>query len=203
MRTILLLSLMTLTALTLGCNAGMGDPALDGATRADGTTLADGAMPADGGGITGDGPATSGTCVVTLSGALTGSYPCVATGSFKASDNESAVNINVPPGASNGLTIASAFGHFPGELSAQTYTSGDLNAHGAVSATEATIGYLAGVGGSVPAQGSYTLVLTSVAAGSTDPNGDKAYSLHGTLDATMPPLPHTASMGTVTLHATF
>ncbi len=54
-----------------------------------------------------------------------------------------------------------------------------------------------------PSQGSASVTLTSVAPNGA-PNGTvQDYVIHGTMDATVPALPHTAASSTVTIHVTF
>jgi len=159
-------------------------------------------------GGTGTNPTNTGACSITLSGAVTGTFPCAsaATGGYDHASNESAVDFTAGSAASASNTtpdITVAIG-FSGSMQNGTFTSTGSGAGGGVvvdgnpgSVWAATV-----ASGANPATGSYTLVVSSntTLAGNTS---GSVYTVHGTLDATLPAVQGSSATGTVTLHATF
>jgi hypothetical protein len=144
-------------------------------------------------------------CTVTLSGAVTSQYDCSApaVGSYASGKNQGAIGVSVNP-ATNGqpptIEIAVAF---PGQLSSGEHANTDAGAKGGATLQVGTQ-FWAAVVGSTSDQGSYSLTISSTGTAVTAANGDKAYlGVHGTLDATMPPVAGSGSTGNVTLHAEF
>jgi hypothetical protein len=138
-------------------------------------------------------------CTVTLAGAQMGTFDCMASGVWSQSSDVGAVGLSVP---GQSPAIAASLSR-PGEVTTGTWTQADAGADSGLSVSLGLDGWGAGVGSSFPvAQGSYTLQLTDVTVAVLSPNG-KGYTVHGTLDATLPPAPGTQSMGDVRLRAQF
>jgi hypothetical protein len=140
---------------------------------------------------------TSGGCSVTVSGGLTGTYTCtLAVAAYSTQINTTGYNISLttPIAVNAGL-------NFLGEAATGTnYTRGTAGASGAIAITSGSSiwSVAAGTGGT----GTYTLTLSSVSTLSTTATG-KAYTIHGTLDATIPASAGSTITTAVTLHATF
>jgi hypothetical protein len=136
-------------------------------------------------------------CSVALSGATTGNLTCTqALSVWASSNNTGSVSINI---TGSSPTVTSAIS-FSGEPHTGTFKNTDANALGAVTVTGAGGVWVASIGGNNATSGSYTLVLSSVSAATTTSTG-KSYTVHGTLDATLPPIVGTGT--SVTFHATF
>jgi hypothetical protein len=129
-------------------------------------------------------------CTVTFSGAKTGSENCVAGAAYSTADKASAISIGVSGSLSGGILIE-------GEPSKATYTASTPKVTGGVF-------YIAGVQywAADSDQGAFTLTISSVGNVVTVPDG-KGYTIHGTLDATLPAVAGTGATGTITVHATF
>ncbi len=139
----------------------------------------------------------SNTCSVTLSGSLSGTYNCApASTAWSSSNNKGGFGFNVATPA-----ISVAIGWTGEPAGGHTYRNTDADASGGASVTTGsgagTQAWEAAAGGSA---GSYTLTLTSV-SNTINVSGGKAYTGHGTVDATLVPM--TGQSGNITLHATF
>jgi len=153
-------------------------------------------------GSPGDGSA-GGACSITLSGMVTGTYACDqpnVTAGWSSANNTGALPINYGMLGQTNPAVVIALG-WPGEPHSGSFTSADSGAMGGVTVSNPG-GYWAAVtgGNGTPPQGTYTLNLGSVSAAIASPDG-KVYMVHGTLDATLPPL--ATGAGTVSLHASF
>jgi hypothetical protein len=110
----------------------------------------------------GDGNGAGSSCSVTLSGSLSRTLACTASGGAAVAGDRGAVNIwagSDPDGASG--VVCTIFLSFDSVPAARTYTSTDPDATGTITVLENAItSWTAGTGSS--AAGSYTLVVTSV-----------------------------------------
>jgi hypothetical protein len=135
-------------------------------------------------------------CTVVLSGGLSGTYDCVAfVAAYSTAVNTSSFAASITSPAAVAIAI-----NFPGEAATGTYTRATPNASGGIVITSGTSSWSvsAGSGGT----GAYTLTLTSVSTLSSTSQG-KAYTVHGTLDATIPANSGSAITTAVTAHVTF
>jgi hypothetical protein len=145
---------------------------------------------------------TNGAATVTLSGAVTGTFSGTVVSVWTSTSNGS-VAINFPdpsPLAAFDLDLTQ-----PGQPTVSTWTETDAGAQSAILVQEkGTVppSWVTVVGGTSPNQGTYTLNLTSVAI-LTDTVNDKAYTVHGTLNATLPAQSGSGATGTVNLSASF
>ena len=146
------------------------------------------------------GPAN--TCSITVSGAQTGTFACsaAAVGTWTMATDRGAVGF-----AHAGTPAVAVAIQVPGDLATRTYSSTDTTVTGAVTVQTGTGGstavWAAVTGAS--AQGSFSLTLTGVSYVATDTGGNKAYTVHGSVNATAPAILATTATGTVTFHATF
>jgi len=153
----------------------------------------------DGSNGTGDGSISG--CSLTLSGGMSGTYPCTLRAAVwsSLSDVGQIIVGRTPTADAPAISVTVSF---PGEPMAGTYTDDIPDTNTRMTVTSGTATWTLNVGGSKPKSGAYTMVLTSVAA--TKESGDnQIYAISGTLDATLPAVAGTSASGDVTLHATF
>jgi hypothetical protein len=131
------------------------------------------------------------TCTVVLSGAQTGSPACTgyATLAKGENDTEWGFDGSATPGISAHVKISG-----PAATGSYTVNQGSF---GTVTVTNGTSTW--GTDGNT---GTYTLTVTSVSQQS-DSQTLTQYLTHGTLTATLPPLPGTTATGNVTMTITF
>jgi hypothetical protein len=140
---------------------------------------------------------------MTLGGAVTGTFACVASVSWSASTSTSVAAIVVTRAAP--LQSVNVAIEHPGEPKAGTWKETD---EGAVAGLvvqpqgEPRKAWTASAGAKGARQGSYALTLATLAAGATTPAG-KGYDAHGTLTATLAPDRTTRAAGTVTMKVQF
>jgi hypothetical protein len=148
-------------------------------------------------------PPRSDSCTMTLSGAVTGTFACVASVSWSASTSTGVVAIVAPHAAP--LQSVNVAIERPGEPKTGTWKDGD---EGVVAGLvvqprgEPRKAWTASAGPKGEHQGSFTLTLTTVAPGTTTKDG-KGYDARGSLTATLTPERSTRAAGTVTLSARF
>ncbi len=148
----------------------------------------------------------TGSCTITLSGALTDTLRCSVDPVYDSSNNEFLLRLSVESSnpARVGGPVSIALG-FRGEPGIATYRNTDPGAKSAMFAYSST--YLAewseAVAGPVPPQGNHTLTIAKVGTAYCLSH-DKAYpQLQGSLHATLPATASSTASGTVTLRATF
>jgi hypothetical protein len=135
-------------------------------------------------------------CSGSVSGAVHATYTCaLVMAVLDKSTNVGAftVNLNGTPPVAIGIS-------FPGAPVVKTYTNTDAGAVGGISILSGKSAWMAAVG-KKPTQGSYSLKLTSVTAGST--MGPGTYTVHGTLTATLPPMAGSSATGNAMVSITF
>ena len=153
----------------------------------------------DGSNGTGDGSISG--CSLTVSGGMSGTYPCTLRAAVWSSLNDVG-QVLVGRTATADAPAISATVSFPGEPIAGTYADDNTDVTARMTVTSGTASWTMNVGGSTPNSGAYTMVLTRVAA--TKASGDnQIYAVSGTLDATLPPVAGTSASGDVTLQARF
>lgn len=140
----------------------------------------------------------NGACTVALTGAVTGSVTCTtAVGAYTTITNQSAVSL-LTTGTAPGMALSVAF---TGTLHTGAFQSNAVGALGGITVTNGNSTWFATpTAGST--SGSFTVNLTTVTAISTTAQGT-AYTIHGSIDATLPALAGSGTTGTVTVHATF
>jgi len=153
-----------------------------------------------------DGGTVADDCSITLSGALTGTFDCLAqpTGGYDATKNETAITVaagnagqatNASPNVDIGLGYA-------GTLHTGVFHQSDSGAKGGVAVTgTANASWLAAQDNGTP-MGTWTLNLTGATTIAGNSTGAADY-VHGTVDATLPAVANSGASGTVTLHASF
>jgi hypothetical protein len=140
-------------------------------------------------------------CALTISGPASGTYPCTLRAAVW-SDLSDVGQILVGRNATADAPAISATVTFPGEPGAGTYTDANPGAKTRMTVMSGTASWTASIGYSATNVGSYTMVLTNVAA--TKQSGDnQIYAVSGTLDAALAPVSGTSATGNVTLHAAF
>jgi hypothetical protein len=135
-------------------------------------------------------------CSVALSGGLTGTYDCgTMVAAYSTAINTSSYAASITSPAAVAIAI-----NFPGDVATGTYTRSSANASGGIVVTSGTSSWsiAAGTGGT----GSYTLTITSATLISSTAQG-KAYTIHGTLDATIPASAGSSITTALTAHVTF
>lgn len=145
-------------------------------------------------------------CVVQHSGAVTaGSRPCTIVVTWDSAAKTGGISLKSTSGAGPGITPDAKFklqnppvlGPLPAPMVyAISYVDG-LPGQGTLPMWVASSGATG-----LQTQGTATLTITSVAPGATS-GSVQEYQLHGTLDATLPPMRGAQATGSVTLHATF
>ena len=148
------------------------------------------------------GGASSASCTLTLSGAMSGSYGCTQQ-SATWSDTTDTSTVTFVHGIT-GQTDPSiaAMITFPGAPLAGIHADTDAGAKTHVTVVSGTSTWAEVVGGAAPKSGSYTLVLTRVTPTKTTDYA-QAYSISGTLDVTLLPAQGASASGSLTLHTTF
>jgi hypothetical protein len=145
----------------------------------------------------------NGEATVTLSSAVTGTFTGTVVCLWDGSTNTGSFAINfASPSPLAALDIDMTQ---PGQPTVSTWTETTAGAKSAMLVQEpGTVppSWVMAVGATTPDQGAYSLSLTSVSI-LTDAGTSKAYTVHGTLNATLPAQSGTGSTGTVTLYGTF
>jgi hypothetical protein len=153
----------------------------------------------DGSNPPGDGPISG--CSLTLSGGSSGTFPCTLRAAVWSSLNDTAQVIVGRTPAADAPAI-SVLVSFLGEPMAGTYADDNPDVTTRMTVTSGSASWTANVGGAAPRRGSYTMVLTSVAA--TKASGDnQIYAVSGTLDATLSPVGGTSAGSDLGLQARF
>jgi len=148
----------------------------------------------------------SGSCTITLSGALTDTLRCSVDPVFDGSNNEFLLRLNVESSnpARVGGPVSIAVG-FRGEPRIATYRNTDPGAKSAMFAYSST--YLAewseAVAGPVPPQGNHTLTIANVGTAYCLSQNKTYPQMRGSLHATLPASASSDASGTVTVRATF
>lgn len=125
----------------------------------------------------------NGSCSVTLSGALTGTYNCAPAGvAYNSTKDSSGFGFSIASsGTQNGVTSAIAW---QGHPAATDYVNGvSANSAGGITVSTTTGMTWAALGGP-SSQGTYDLKITSVGSGITS-GSSTAYASTGTLTATL------------------
>jgi hypothetical protein len=149
------------------------------------------------------GPGGSSSCSVTLSGSQTGTYDCTPAEALHSTAGDTAgfgfqVNSSTTQPDIVSLILWS------GTPAAGEWKSTDMGAAGAVavSTTAGAAWYTAAGNIGLPAQGSYDLKVSSV-SNPVQTDSGTAYTVHGSLTASLPAASGTGASGTVTVNATF
>jgi len=147
----------------------------------------------------------NGGCSASIAGSQSGTFDCnAASGGFDTAHGTSAVGLSVP--GTTAITVAVGF---PGDLHTGTFTNATAGATGGATiqlggTTSNTIwGALAGSSNPAQNQGTWTLIVTDTGTATTNSSGKAYLGMHGTFDATAPPVPGGTATGTETLHAAF
>lgn len=143
----------------------------------------------------------SGGCSITLSGAQSGTFGCIAVGgTYDVPSNRGSVAFQTS-GATPVTTVSISF---PGEPRPATFSSADAGAVSSLQVSYQTVSgrTWAATAGSGTQTGTYTLVLNSVALIGQSTSG-KAYAVSGKVDGTLPPIASSGASGNVLLHADF
>jgi hypothetical protein len=185
---------------TGGASGAGGSRGIGGSSGKGGSRGTGGAAGTSGsGGTTGSGGtsgSSGGTCSVTLSGAVTGTFACTAFGTYAMSSNLGGVTLAVS--MPSPLAMITAAIEKPGMPATGTWTSSDSGGKSALvvqrsgtppSTWDATLG-------TTSDQGTY--VMNANFSG-----GGPLYKVSGTVTATLPAVAGTGSTGTVSLSATF
>jgi hypothetical protein len=100
--------------------------------------------------------------------------------------------------------VISALFNFPGAPGPGTLTdtSPDAGVSTRISVVSGSASWATVESASAPTTGTYTLTVTGAALTNSLDTRD-AYTITGSLDATLPPVAQTSATGNVTLHATF
>lgn len=143
-------------------------------------------------------------CSITLSGALSGTYQCIAMTSWTSTSNIGGVTLSVlNPAPLTQLNVAI---QRPGKPASGTWTQKDTGAKSTlvVGASGVPPPTWAASAGQATVQGSYslTLVLASAAPTTSSSNG-AIYAAHGTITAMLVPVATTSASGILTFSATF
>jgi hypothetical protein len=156
-----------------------------------------------GGGGGGTGIGGGQPCIITLSGAVTGTFSCIPTTLYAPNSNLGgpvlAVTMPSP------LMQVEATITRPGMPTSGTWTQNDSGAQSALAVQEGGLpppSWICNVGGTSTPEGTYTMDIT-VGAGSPGPSGGTVYFATGTIDATLPFVMDTGASGVVNMHATF
>jgi hypothetical protein len=150
-----------------------------------------------GGGSGGSGGSGGNTnCMLTLSGANSGTYACDITLGFDSSKSQSAFAISVP--APSPFATITGGATITGMAAMGTYTQATTAASAIAVQNSSQATWDESFGNNDPDQGSFSLDFTSVTGSGVLLTG------HGTLMATLPANPQTANaMGTTMMSATF
>jgi len=150
-----------------------------------------------------DAPGTGGPCSVTLTGAATGSFPCVVPRtSWQASSNETNFTFDLTTG-SPAVQVAIRFAGQP--MVGQHHTTTDGASAGGIMVVDTSSSKMwdASAGaGSNAGVGMFDLSLTAVTTSIVSATGT-TYSVNGALTATMPAVSGTGATGSVMLTAAF
>jgi hypothetical protein len=140
---------------------------------------------------------------VMLSGAVTGSFTGRVVSVWDSTSDYGSFIITIPdPSPLGSLQVDITQ---PGEPLAGTFTDTDAGAKSAILVQQTGSrppSWVMVVNGNQQDQGAYMLTFTSVAV-QTDAGKSRAYSIHGTLDATLPAQSGTGATGIVALYASF
>ena len=126
-------------------------------------------------------------CTIQFTGALTQTTPCGADRQVVALRSASPDSSTVTGGLT-GTPALAVYLRYQGAPTVGTYSNTSTGARGFVSASSGSSGWIAtttGMAGNPTPQGTWTITLTSVTAGPATANGTP-YTMHGTIDATMP-----------------
>ena len=142
-------------------------------------------------------------CTMTISGAISGTVPCMAIGGNVSTTNQSTLGITAT-GSVQGIANATMSLVFTGSIGAGTFTDANTPQYGAVVTGPVGSGTLLPVwiASPNPKQGSLSITVSS-STSYVSSNGSTAYFIHGTATATLPAQPNTSAKGNVTITATF
>jgi len=149
-----------------------------------------------------DAPGSGGPCSVTLTGAATGSYPCVVPRTtWVMSSNQGGFGFNITT-SSPAVQVAIGFTGEP--ATDRHYKSSDADVTGGITVTSDSnmVWAAASMAGSDAATGTFDLSLTDATVTITSATG-KSYTTMGALSATLAPMAGTGATGMVTLTAAF
>jgi hypothetical protein len=146
----------------------------------------------------------SATCSITLSGAVNGAFSCAnfALGTYTTSTNQSAVSFSSTGATTLASPDISVSIQFPGSMRAGTFSLTDAGAGGGILVNAGGNWVAESAQGSNPAVGSYALGVSSFSIAGNGGSG-QAYTVHGTLTATLQPLASTGATGSISLHAVY
>lgn len=149
-----------------------------------------------------DAPGTGGPCSVTLTGAATGSFPCVVPRTtWVMSTNQSGFAFNLTTG-DPAVQVAIGFTGEP--VTGHDYKNSDAEVAGDITVTSGSnlVWTATGMAGSNAPTGMFDLSLTDATVTITSATG-KTYSAMGSLTAKLAANAGTGATGMVTLTATF
>lgn len=138
------------------------------------------------------------SCSFKLTGAVTANIACTTTTASAAYLNSSNQTVVGFATVTTGATSAVAAVEFTGQPTNSTHSSSDQDAVGGVTVTSGGVDYIASP--APTAYGSYSMHITSVSEIGSTAQGI-AYTIHGTLTATLPA--NGTGSAVVTLTATF
>jgi hypothetical protein len=134
-----------------------------------------------------------GACLVTLSGAATGTMPCTVAAGYDSSKNQSGLGLVVTP-----QSVTAQFGiQVQGMLRSGSYSLASVNGGATV-----TTGTMTWAFSSNPVMGSLSMTVSDV-SNELSANGQTLYKVHGSADAQLTAIPPTGATGTVTMHVKF
>jgi hypothetical protein len=142
-----------------------------------------------------------GSCTMTLSGAVSGTFTCAVGSVFSVADHSGGVSFSVASPAP--LQAITASITRPGMVTTGTWTQGDAGASSGLAVMQGGVpppSWVASAGSQN--MGSYTLNLTAATVIATVNTGT-SYDVHGTLDATLPAEQGSGGTGSVMMHASF
>jgi hypothetical protein len=152
------------------------------------------------GGSGGAGGTGGGPCTITISGATQATLTCQASSLFDGSHNRGSVTLSVPNAAPLSSVVIDLAR--PGEVMTGMWANTDSGAMGGIDVIASNSQAWSASQASPNSQGSYTMDLTAAnVIGQT--TSAKTYLVHGTIDATLPPIAGTGATGNVTFHASF
>jgi hypothetical protein len=143
-------------------------------------------------------------CTVTMSGVMTGTFPCQIAAAYTASEDKSAIAFSLAPGGMypTGVFTSAGGGAVMGEFMTKMYAWADFLPMEGSYLSVTSPGYSVLGSDNKKAAGTQSLTLTSVAVTVQDANG-KGYAVHGTFDSTGPWINGPQISGTETIHIDF
>ncbi len=145
----------------------------------------------------------SASCTMTISGAITGTVPCMAVGANVSTSNQSTLGITAI-GPVQGVGNATISLMVAGSIGTGTFTDASTSQYAAVVTGPIVPGSVPAVwaASANPKQGSISITVNSSTSYASS-NGSTAYFIHGTGTATLPAQSNSSAKGNVTVTAAF